>query len=154
MVIIGVQSTKKQECEWIYPLVNVYITMENVPTFSRKINYFYGSFSIAMLVYRRVRYPEKWGTHLSRKMVNQYETWWKKWGTNDEPNDAHRRFEWGSMMGDGMLKPKKWDHWANLGEVPLWTWAYLPGISSWVKMYYHNIVHPKSKRNTLRPTKG
>jgi hypothetical protein len=25
MVMIGVQSTRKQGCEWIYPLVNVYI---------------------------------------------------------------------------------------------------------------------------------
>ena len=28
-MVIGVQSTKKQGCEWIYPLVNVYIAMDN-----------------------------------------------------------------------------------------------------------------------------
>ena len=38
----------------IYPLVNVYITMERSTILNGSINYFFGSFSIAMLVYRRV----------------------------------------------------------------------------------------------------
>ena len=52
-MIIGVQSTKKQGCEWIYPLVNVYIAMEN-HHFKFGKSTINGPFSMAMLNYQRV----------------------------------------------------------------------------------------------------